>query len=98
MRLAFATGKFPVACREFALRTFRQQYTAVPMGDDADSDIDAIRQFASSRSFDTVYFPGISGADANRFNLLDRPWLYDGVQALLGDGADRFFADYKYFI
>jgi hypothetical protein len=62
------------------------------------SEIDAIREFARSRSFDTAYFPGITSADANRYNLLDRPWLYDGIQAMLGDGADRFFADYKYFI
>jgi hypothetical protein len=61
-------------------------------------EIDAIREFARSRSFDTAYFPGITSAAANRFNLLDRPWLYDGVQAMLGDGAGRFFADYKYFI
>ena len=64
----------------------------------ADSDIDAIRQFASSRSFDTVYFPGISGADANRFNLLDRPWLHEGIDAILGDRADKFFENYKYFV
>ena len=63
-----------------------------------DSDIDVIRKFASSHSFDTAYFPGISNTDANRFNLLDRPWLHDGIQAMLGDGADRFFEDYKYFI
>jgi hypothetical protein len=62
------------------------------------SEIDAMREFASSRSFDTAYFPGITSADANRFNLLDRPWLYDGIQAMLGDSADRFFADYKYFV
>ena len=64
----------------------------------ADSEIDDIRQFASSRSFDTVYFPGISSVDANRFNLLDRPWLHDGIAAMLGENADEFFEDYKYFV
>ena len=64
----------------------------------AGGDIDAIRAFARSRSFDTVYFPGIAKADANRYNLLDRPWLYDGIQAMLGGDADAFFDNYKYFI
>jgi hypothetical protein len=64
----------------------------------SDGDVQLIRKFARSRSFDTAYFPGISGADTNRFNLLDRPWLHDGIQAMLGDDADGFFEDYKYFI
>ncbi len=63
-----------------------------------DRDVDVIRGFARSRSFDTAYFPGISFADANRFNLLARPWLHEGILAMLGDGADRFFEDYKYFV
>jgi hypothetical protein len=64
----------------------------------AGSDIAALREFASSRSFDTVYFPGISSADANRYNLLDRPWLHEGIQAMFGDRADNFFENYKYFV
>ena len=61
-------------------------------------EVDAIREFAGSRSFDTAYFPGMTSAEANRFNLLDRPWLYDGIQAMLGEDPDRFFEDYKYFV
>ncbi len=63
-----------------------------------DGEIGDIRDFANSRSFDTAYFPGIARADANRFNLLARPWLHDGIQAMLGDDAEQFFENYKYFV
>ena len=67
-------------------------------GEFSANDIDTIREFARSRSFDTAYFPGIDAADANRFNLLDRPWLYDGIHAMLGADADAWFSGYKYFV
>ena len=38
----------------------------------------------------------MSGAEANRLNRLDRPYLYEGAVALLGSGAARFLADYKF--
>ncbi len=64
---------------------------------DAD-DVDAIRAFARSRSFDTVYYPGMPADEANRFNLLDEPYLYEGALALLGDDADAFTDRYKFNI
>ena len=80
------------------IRSWNTVTLLIRNGEFSDSDIGVIREFASSRSFDTAYFPGISGADANRFNLLDRPWLHEGIRAMLGDGADWFFDDYKYFV
>jgi hypothetical protein len=61
-------------------------------------EIDAIREFARSRSFDTAWFPGIQAHDANRFSLLDEAYLYDGATALLGDHADEFIERYKFYI
>ena len=80
------------------IRSWNTVTLLIRNGEFSDSDIGVIREFASSRSFDTAYFPGISAADANRFNLLDRPWLHEGIRAMLGDGADWFFDDYKYFV
>jgi hypothetical protein len=80
------------------IRSWNTVTLLVKNGEFSASDIDAIREFAGSRSFDTAYFPGIEIADVNRFNLLDEPWLYDGVHALLGDGADAWFSGYKYFV
>ena len=61
-------------------------------------EIEAIREFARSRSFDTAYFPGIRAADANRYNLLDEDWLYDGIDAFLGGDAAAYYEDYKFHI
>jgi spermidine synthase len=64
----------------------------------AQEEIDAIRAFAKSRSFDTAYFPGIRASDANRYNLLEEPWLYDGIQAFLFGDARAFYANYKFHV
>ena len=80
------------------IRSWNTVTLMVRNGEFSSDDIGVIREFARSRSFDTVYFPGIDSRDANRFNLLDRPWLFEGIQAMLGDGADAWFSDYKYFI
>jgi spermidine synthase len=61
-------------------------------------DIDSIREFARSRSFDTAWLPGIQANDANRFNQLDEPYLYDGIRALLGPDAGEFAERYKFYV
>ncbi|MGI9236415.1 MAG: SAM-dependent methyltransferase, partial [Woeseiaceae bacterium] len=61
-------------------------------------NIQSLREFAESRSFDTAWFPGIEAKDTNRFNLLREPYLYDGTQALLGPRADEFAERYKFYI
>jgi len=80
------------------IRSWNTVTLLVRNGEFSGDDIDRIREFASTRSFDTAYFPGIDVADTNRFNLLDQPWLYEGIHAMLGDDADAWFASYKYFI
>jgi spermidine synthase len=58
----------------------------------------AIRRFAKDRGFDTVHYPGMTAAEANRNNRLDRAWFFDGVTALLGPQAEQFTARYKFDI
>ncbi|HSG58682.1 MAG TPA: spermidine synthase [Woeseiaceae bacterium] len=59
-------------------------------------DVEAIRDFARSRSFDTVYYPGMPAAEANRFNQLEQPYLHEAAVALLGDQRPAFIERYKY--
>jgi spermidine synthase len=59
-------------------------------------ELAALRRFAQARAFDLAYAPGMARAEANRFNLLDAPELYDGAQALIGPGRAAFIADYKF--
>ena len=63
-----------------------------------ESDVAMVRDFAESRSFDTVFYPRMPPAEANRFNQLDEPHFYRGVTALLGAEADAFLGRYKFHI
>lgn len=56
----------------------------------------AVRAFATRRGFDLAYLPGMRRGEANRHNILDRPYLFDGATALLGPRRQRFLADYAY--
>lgn len=58
----------------------------------------AVRRFAAGRAFDLAWLPGMARSEANRFNRLAEPSYHDGARALLGDGADRFIAAYKFAI
>ena len=70
----------------------------VSNGELAGDRVQALRAFARSRSFDTVWYPGMPATEANHYNQLDQPWLYDSVQALLGADADAFTQRYKFNI
>jgi SAM-dependent methyltransferase len=61
-------------------------------------EINRLKQFCSERSFDPVYYPGISELEVNRFNIQQQPYLYQAVMALLGDEGQAFIDDYKFNI
>ncbi len=67
-------------------------------GDFSPADVGVVRQFARQHSFDTAWYPDMPATEANRFNRLDRPWVYEGIAALLGPGAESFLSDYKFNI
>ena len=80
------------------IRSWNTSTLLVKQGEFSTDDIAVITAFARSHSFDTAYYPSMRISAANRFNLLDRPYLYEGVTALLGDDADDFVARYKFHI
>lgn len=61
-------------------------------------DVEAVRKFSAGRAFDVSWFPGISVAETNRFNLLDAPHFYHAARALLGPQRDGFLEQYKFNI
>ncbi len=61
-------------------------------------DLTRLRAFCRSRSFDTSWFPGISIEDTNRYNVLARPYLYQGATALLDEDPSDFHRRYKFYI
>lgn len=61
-------------------------------------EIARLKQFCDERSFDSVYYPGISEAETNRFNIQQQPYLYQAATALLGDNSRAFIDAYKFNI
>jgi hypothetical protein len=59
-------------------------------------DVERVRGFATTRDFDVCWFPGISQAETNRFNLLDQPRFYNAARALLGPERNSFLQRYKF--
>lgn len=62
----------------------------------SDLEIAVLRDFCRERAFDTVWFPGVSAAEANRYHFLSPDSWYEGAAALAGSGADEFLARYKF--
>ena len=80
------------------IRSWNTSTLLVRNGDFPDREIDMIREFARSHSFDTAFYPRMPASEANRFNLLHEPYLYDGVTALLSAEANEFIGRYKFNI
>lgn len=62
----------------------------------SEGEVTIIREFARSRSFDTAWYPSMPLDQANRFNRLEQPWLFQGIKALLGEHARQFIENYKF--
>lgn len=80
------------------IRSWNTSTLLVKQGEFSEDEIAVITEFARSRSFDTAFYPSMPPHAANRFNVLDQAFLYDGVTALLGENADDFIARYKFHI
>ncbi|TCK39387.1 hypothetical protein B0G84_4722 [Paraburkholderia sp. BL8N3] len=78
------------------IRGWKTATLIVRNGEFSAAQIDALRAFCRARSFDVEYYPGMQAAEANRYNVLDKPRVFDAAQALLGNGRDDFQARYKF--
>ena len=55
-----------------------------------------MRAFCAARSFDLVWYPGITRGESNRYNRLRDAWFHDAAVALLGEQREHFLDDYKF--
>ena len=62
------------------------------------AQVEAVRTFARARAFDLVHVPGMVAREANRFNVMERPWLREAAERLLGPDRDAFVRAYKFDI
>ena len=86
------------ALRLALIRSWRTATLLVKSGEFSVAEIAALKQFCQSRSFDVAYYPGIQESEVNRYNLLDRAYLFEDLQALLTPQRDRFMDRYKFNI
>jgi len=80
------------------IRSWNTSTLLVGKGEFTNDDIEAIREFSRPRSFDTAYYPSMPRNEANRYNIMDQPRLYDGTTALLGNDAQDFIERYRFSI
>ena len=84
--------------RLIVLRGLNTTTLLVKNGTVSEVDIAAAKNFSEERSFDLVYYPGISAAEANRFNVLDEPYFFAAAMALIGEERGAFLSRYKFNI
>jgi hypothetical protein len=80
------------------IRSWNTSTMLVKNGNFSDREIETIKEFCKTNSFDTAFYPSMTASDANRYNLLDQPYLFDGATALSGQGAADFLERYKFQI
>lgn len=86
------------ALRLALIRGWRTATLLVKRGEFTVAEIAALKRFCQSRSFDVAYYHGIRETEANRYNLIDRAYLFDDLQALLSPQRDRYIDRYKFNI
>ncbi len=57
-----------------------------------------LQAFCEARSFDPAWYPGMTAAETNRFNILAQPYFFTAARALLGTASESFMARYKFDI
>ena len=62
------------------------------------AQVAAVRSFARTRAFDLVHVPGMEAGEANRYNVMERPWFREAAVRLLGPEREEFIRGYKFDI
>ncbi len=80
------------------IRSWNTSTMLVKNGNFSAREIEIIKEFCKTNSFDTAFYPSMTASEANRYNLLDQPFLFDGAMALSGHGAVEYLDRYKFRI
>lgn len=78
------------------MRSWDAVILLVKKGEFAQGEVATLKRVCQERSFDLAYYPGMASAEANRFNILEQPYFFNGVTALLGSGRQEFLDGYKF--
>jgi spermidine synthase len=77
------------------IRSWQTSTLLIRNGAFNEQQVQMIREFSDSRSFDVAFAPGMK-APKESYNQLAEPWFQDGTASLLSDGRERYLADYKF--
>ncbi|MFQ5477231.1 MAG: SAM-dependent methyltransferase [Candidatus Binatia bacterium] len=80
------------------IRSWNTTTLLIKNGEFNEEDGQTIVEFCERWAFDSAYYPGMPRSQANRYNVLDSPYFYDGALALLGERGERYLGDYKFDI
>ncbi|MDQ3187172.1 MAG: SAM-dependent methyltransferase [Pseudomonadota bacterium] len=86
------------AARLVMIRGWKTVTLLVKNSDFTLEEIAAIKRFSRARSFDLAYYPGMRADEANRYNLLEQSYFFEGAMALLGPQRQGFLERYKFYI
>jgi spermidine synthase len=91
-------GIFNPSARLVMIRGWKTVTLLVKNSDFTAKEIIAIKEFSHTHSFDMSYYPGMVAGEANKYNLLEHPYYYDGAVALLSSKQQTFLDQYKFNI
>jgi hypothetical protein len=94
-----AAGGSEAAHRLVAIRGWATSAILVRNGEWTVDEIRAVKDFCTARSFDLVYYPGMTETQANRFAVHERPIYHRAFADLLAaSDRDRFYEDYPFAV
>jgi hypothetical protein len=82
--------------RMMMIRSWNTATLLVKNGPVTGSDLERLRAFCRQRSFDLVWYPGMSAAQSDVYNRLEEPYFHEAAVALLGAQRAAFFERYKF--
>jgi hypothetical protein len=83
MAAALKTAGFSPTNSTLAIRSWGTLTYIVKKGDISENEIEITKKFSEKRSFDTVYFPGISESDINKYNVFSDPIYEEFIAKIL---------------
>ncbi|MDG4552455.1 MAG: SAM-dependent methyltransferase [Candidatus Contendobacter sp.] len=93
-----ARGVADPGTRLAMIRGWKTATLLVKNGPFTPDEIAAIQAFCAARAFDPAWYPGMTPDVANRHNILDQPYFYEGATALLSARRADFVDRYKFVI
>jgi spermidine synthase len=80
------------------IRGWQTSTLLVKNGEVSQNEIDSLKRFCEERSFDIDYYPGVTEAETNRFNILTASYYYQGALALMSSNRLAYMDRYKFDI